>query len=212
MGDISYRNIEVKDHEAIKSLINKTWPLDAFVQSKRTLKSLLYLYLNHCLMLSSFGQVALKDGSLVGIILGNAKNDQKPYRSLAQVSGMLFNLLVLLFSTKEEKKNFQEYMKIYQTYKDLIKNKKHLFDGELVFLAVAEEYRGLGIGKTLVNNLKEYFQDQSVHTIYLYTDTSCNYCFYDSQGFSRIGEREINLKLNKKPIDLTIFMYRYDFK
>lgn len=81
------------------------------------------------------------------------------------------------------------------------------FDGELVFLAVSSACRGLGVGKTLVNNLMNYFEIEAVHSIYLYTDTKCNYRFYDSQGFGCLEEKKVNLTLNSKAEDLHIFLY-----
>ncbi len=207
MQDVTYREIKTTDFDALQSLINQTWQVDTFIHGKKTLDRLLHLYLSACLLGSSFGWVAQKDGSVVGIILGRKKKDRPHLRRLVLLPRMVLNLLLLLCSSKSDRKTIKEYSKVFVVYRDLLAEGKQHFDGELVFLAVSSACRGLGIGKTLVTDLINYFERESVHSIYLYTDTKCNYRFYDSQGFSCLAEKKINLTLNNKVEDLHIFLY-----
>ena len=74
---------------------------------------------------------------------------------------------------------------------------------------MSEESRGLGVGKTLIKYLSNYMIDMKVNNIYLYTDTRCNYGFYDSQNFNRLNEKEIYF--DTIPSSLNIFLYGYKF-
>ena len=64
---------------------------------------------------------------------------------------------------------------------------------KLVFFAVQEDQRGTGIGKNLLNGVLNYMQCEKINRFYLYTDSSCNYGFYESQGFKRKGEKNYSL-------------------
>jgi len=48
-----------------------------------------------------------------------------------------------------------------------------------------------------------------VKSLYLYTDNRCNYGYYDSQNFDRIGEKEIQFDSTKEK--LNVYIYGYDF-
>ena len=45
--------------------------------------------------------------------------------------------------------------------------------------------------------------------LFLYTDTRCNYKFYDSQNFKRLNEKEIYFNSLKEK--LNVFLYGYEF-
>ena len=49
----------------------------------------------------------------------------------------------------------------------------------------------------------------NVQSIYLYTDTRCNYKFYDSQNFKRLNEKEIYFNSLKER--LNVFLFGYEF-
>jgi len=61
----------------------------------------------------------------------------------------------------------------------------------------------------LLSNLCDYLKANSTKNIYLYTDSTCNYGFYDSQGFKRIDEKLITITCENKPISINVFLYGY---
>ena len=72
---------------------------------------------------------------------------------------------------------------------------------------MSKESRGLGVGKTLISHTFDYMKLFDVESLYLYTDTRCNYGFYDSQNFKRVSEKNVYFDcLNKS---LGIFLYSY---
>lgn len=90
-----------------------------------------------------------------------------------------------------------------------IAGKENSFEGCIQLFIVSKESRGLGIGKKLLSYLFEYMKSREVNSMYLYTDTRCNYKFYDSQNFKFLSEKELIFdSINKK---LDVFLYGYKF-
>lgn len=212
MEEIIYRDVERTDYQPMRELINRTWQIHEYIEGKSMLHRILDMYLRECLVSSTFGLVAEVSGSSVGIILGQARREKKIYGQFSHYLSILWSLSTILFTTRENKKNAKEYLKVLRVYRELIANKSHLYDGDVVLLAVDEEYRGYGIGRELMNRLKEYFHSLSLVSVFVYTDTCCNYGFYDSQGFYLEGSEDLVLTLNGEPLDFTVFLYVYDFK
>ena len=114
-----------------------------------------------------------------------------------------------MIASKENKKLFKAFIKIQDVYKEIIQGKQDSFQGCIQLFIVSEESRGLGVGKTLIKYLSNYMQSLEVASMYLFTDTRCNYGFYDSQNFKRLNEREIYFDSTQEK--LKIFLYGYDF-
>lgn len=209
MKNVVYRNLEKKDYNRIKELINNAFGFSEFIKDSNLLESILNIYLQGCLLDSSFSKVAVKDNVIIGIILGNAKNDKKHLRKLSNILSWVSSGTKLAFSNKENKNAIKEFSKVSQTYKEIIQGKEDDFQGCIQLFIVSEESRGLGVGKTLIKYLSNYMIDMKVNNIYLYTDTRCNYGFYDSQNFNRLNEKEIYF--DTIPSSLNIFLYGYKF-
>nr|WP_246566699.1 GNAT family N-acetyltransferase [Tissierella simiarum] len=75
----------------------------------------------------------------------------------------------------------------------------------LTLFAVIEECRGLGVGKTLISYLDEYLKEHNTHNIYLYTDSACNYGFYDNHGFVQLGEENCKSPVKTSQAHLKYF-------
>lgn len=90
----------------------------------------------------------------------------------------------MMIKTKTFSRNFQ---KLQIPYKELIRKRENDFQGCIQLFIVSKKYRGLDIGESLVNHLFNYMRKIDVKSLYLYTDTRCNYKFYDIQNFDRIG-------------------------
>lgn len=69
--------------------------------------------------------------------------------------------------------------------------------------ATINAYRGIGIGKQLTQHFLNHMQKTGCKSIYVYTDTGCNYGFYDKIGFEKVDERQ-----NK----LSVYLYYKRFK
>lgn len=209
MGNVIYRELVREDYSRVKELIGDAFGFNNFIKDKGFLDLVLNIYLQDCILASSFSKVAEKDNKVIGFILGDSKKDKHRLRKPHNIISLATTSFKLLISNKENKKSLKEFSKISDTYKEIIQGKKEKFQGCIQLFIVSKESRGLGVGKTLVNYLFNYMKSMEVKSLYLYTDTRCNYGFYDSQNFKRLIEKEIRFNsFNEK---LNIFLYEYNF-
>ncbi|MEC0092673.1 GNAT family N-acetyltransferase [Paenibacillus macquariensis] len=209
MDNVTYRKLTKKDYERVKELICDAFRFGEFIEDKKFLDSILNIYLHSCILDSSFSKVAEKDNKVIGVILGSAKKDKNRLSKSHSILVTASAFFKLMISSKENKKLFKEFLKIQDIYKEIIQGKQDSLQGCVHLFIISKESRGLGVGKTLINYLSNYMQSMEVESMYLYTDTRCNYGFYDSQNFKRLNEKEIYLDSIQEK--LNIFLYGYDF-
>lgn len=209
MDKVIYRNLEKKDYETIKELICEAFGFKNFIKDKELLNLALDFYLKDCINESSFSKVAEKNNKVIGIILGNAKKDKNHLEKYNNMLDKDYTEIKSIMTDKENIIALKEFSKIKDTYKEIIKGREDYFQGCIQLFIVSKESRGLGIGKTLINHLFNYMKDMDVKSLYLYTDTRCNYGFYDSQKFNRLDTKEICFNSIKAKLD--VFLYSYNF-
>lgn len=210
MDKVTYRNLVKDDYPRVKDLIGEAFGFNEFIKDKFFLDSLLNIYLQSCILESSFSKVAEKRGKVIGIILGNAEKDKNRLRKAHNVFSIACSKLKLTVTCKENKETLKEISKIRDTYDEIIQGKRDDFQGCMELFIVSKESRGLGVGKALISHLFTYMESLGVKSIYLYTDTICNYGFYESQNFKRLNEKEVYLDSRQSKLD--VFLYGYEFK
>ncbi|SCH85422.1 GNAT family N-acetyltransferase [Romboutsia sp. 1001713B170207_170306_H8] len=209
MNKVIYRDLLESDYETIKELIGEAFGFYDFIKDEALLNIVLSGYLQECILDTSFCKVAQKNGKVIGFILGSALNDKT--RVINSVNNFNFDISSIksIMNNKTNHTLIKEFLKIQNTYKEILKDKECQFQGCIQLFIVSKESRGLGIGKALVKYLSDYMKSMNVKSFYLFTDSRCNYGFYDSQNFSRINEKEVSLDyLNTK---LNVFLYGYEF-
>lgn len=207
MNTVIYRNLVKEDYQCVKELIGEAFGFNKFIKDKKFLDSLLNMYLQTCILGSSFSKVAEKNNKVIGIILGDAQKDKNRLKKAHNTLSITYTGLKLIMANKENKKVFKEFSKIHNTYEEIIQGKQDDFQGCIELFIVSEASRGLGVGKTLLNDLFDYMKSMDVKSLYLYTDSICNYGFYERQKFKRLNEKEIYFEsLQSK---LNVFLYGY---
>ncbi len=81
------------------------------------------------------------------------------------------------------------------------------YKGEISLFALSPEYRGLGIGKELFHSLLGYMKSEGIKEFYLYTDTSCNFGFYEHQGMVRRQQHKEPINLKGQKDELEFYLY-----
>ena len=209
MNKVIYRDLVTSDYETIKELIGEAFGFSDFIKDKELLDIMLSGYLQECILDSSFSKVAQKDGKVIGFILGNAKNDKNRIINSNNPLDIDMNSIESIISNKENRTLLEEFLKIQTTYKEIIKGKEDQFQGCIQLFVVSKESRGLGVGKALVKYLSDYMKSMNVKSLYLFTDSRCNYGFYDSQNFNKLNEKQVSFDCADAKLD--IFLYGYKF-
>lgn len=209
MNKVIYRDLVTSDYKTIKELIGEAFGFSDFIKDKDLLDIVLSGYLQECILNSSFSKVAQKDGKVIGFILGNAKNDKNRIINSSNPLDINMNSIESIVSNKENRTLLEEFLKIQTTYKEIIKGKEDQFQGCIQLFVVSKESRGLGVGKTLVKYLSDYMKSMNVKSLYLFTDSRCNYGFYDSQNFNKLNEKQVSFDCVDAKLD--IFLYGYKF-
>lgn len=209
MDKIIYRNLMQKDYDTIKKLISEAFGFGEFIKDEVLLDTVTGFYLQECVDDSSFSKVAEKDNKVIGLILGKAKNDKISLKDIHNTTPIDEAAIGQVLADEDNRKVIKEFAKIQEVYKEIIKGREDNFEGCIQLFIVSKEARGFGIGKTLLSYLSEYMKDNNVNSLYLYTDTRCNYGFYDSQNFKRLAEKELIFESIDAKLD--VFLYGYKF-
>ncbi|MCR8745856.1 GNAT family N-acetyltransferase [Romboutsia lituseburensis] len=209
MEKVMYRELAKSDYEQIKKLICDAFGFSDFLKDEKLLDLVLTIYLEGCILDSTYSRVAVKNDKVIGIILGKSDQDKNKIRKFHNSLNFLTTGAKLMLSSRKNKHSLKEFSKIKDTYKEIIAGKEKDFQGCIQLFIVSQESRGLGVGKTLVSQLFNYMKNTNVNSLYLYTDTRCNYGFYDSQNFKRINEKNIYFESFKT--NLSVFLYGYKF-
>lgn len=206
---VMYRELHKGDYEIIKKLIGDAFGFSEFIKDPDFLNLILNSYLQECILDSSFSKVAIKNGKVIGIILGNANKDKNKIKSFHNRISLISSLIKIMFTKNDNKKDLKEFSKIQKTYKEIFKGNENNFQGCIQLFIVSKESRGLGVGTSLMNYLFDYMKSMKVKSLYLYTDTRCNYQFYDKNNFKRLNEKKVHF--NRVNESLNIFLYGYNF-
>ncbi|MEF9967914.1 MAG: GNAT family N-acetyltransferase [Longicatena sp.] len=199
---IQYREIKKSDYPALENIIANTWKYEKFAD-KKTALNLARVYLASCLTNQTFTCVALFNETPIGIIMG--KNEAKHHVSIRYLWHQIISIIKMI-CFKEGRK----VLKIFEGYeninKDLFSTCNAKFQGEVAFFVVDTTQRGSGIGKELFNKLQAYMRSQRIKDYYLFTDSSCNFGFYDHIGLQRYAEKKLPLKaFNNKEMNFYIY-------
>lgn len=179
--DIKYRSFQRKDIHSLVSVIKDSWNYDELF-SANTASQLAHTFLYAVLIRKSFSQVALLDGEAVGIIIGDLKNNRKSLSNLLYYPPLIWYVLQLLFS-KEGRKILVKYTgSAAKINKELLMKINQPKEVELAFFAVCPKTQGIGVGSHLYKYFINTLKEKPVKTFYLYTDTTCNFGFYDHKG------------------------------
>ena len=205
---IKLRALNKKDYKAVENIIRQTWHYDDICHDKKAAAHMARLYLRSCLKEATYTCVAEKDGQLLGLILGKSMTAPIPHKIRATLSQAA--AIITLLSTKNGRKLSKMFGSFSKIDAQLLKSTGRQFDGEICLFAVTQAACGHGIGKKLFKALESYMHSQHTKSLYLFTDTTCTYQFYENQGMTRLTQKTLSLPA---PINYKLdkFVYAIDF-
>lgn len=200
---IILRELKKEDLPVLEDVVRKTWNYDKFATPK-TAKRLAKVYLATSLTNQTYTRVAEVDGIAAGLILGkNIDQHHCPIKYRLRQLSALCGLLI----SKEGRDILSFYKNIDNIDTMLLKQCHKEYKGEIALFALSPEHRGLGIGKKLFQSLLAYMKNESIGEFYLYTDTSCNFGFYEHQGMVRRQQYKQLINMNGQRGELEFYLY-----
>lgn len=202
---ITFRNIQPSDYPLLESIIRRTWHYDE-LSDGRTAGRLAKAYLMSCLCNQTFTNVAMCKNIPVGIIM--AKNIAAHHCPL-YMRWKQIKAIISLLMHKESRKVISIFRNVSHIDEELIKKNKLTYQGEVAFFALDQDYRGHGIGKVLFDHMLAYMKKEAISNIFLFTDTSCNYGFYEHMQMEKRCETTHTFSIEEQDAKMTFFLYDY---
>ena len=204
--EIVFEDYNKSHSEKLFDIIRKTWNYDQFASPKIARKlSIIFLY--SCLAQQTFTKVALIDNVPVGVIMARNKSKEK---SNIKYKLKQFMAILSLLIHKEGRQTSKIFKGVSDTDAVLLNEANRDYSGELVFFAVDSDCRGMGLGQKLFSKAKEYMKSDGMNDFYLFTDTTCNFGFYEHNGMTRRGEKREQVEVDGQKADMKFFIYDFD--
>lgn len=201
--EIKIRAFQKQDIPYLEEIVRKTWNYDRFA-SEKTAKRLAKVFLTSCLTNQTFIRVAALGERSVGVIMAkDSKSHRCPLGYRLRQIWQIFRLMI----TKEGRQVSSIFRSVNDIDQILLQERKKAYQGELAFFAIGEECRGKGIGAKLFAEVREYMRQQGVENYYLYTDTSCNFGFYEHMGMQRCGEKKKIFEILGQQAEMQFYLY-----
>ena len=201
--EVNLRAFQKEDTEAIEAIIREAWHYDDLCSHKTACK-LARVFLSSCLANQTYTRVAEIDGKPAGIIM--AKNIEEHHVPLRYRIRQWRAILSVMLS-KEGRKVSGIFGGVNDIDKALLAEAQTQYQGEVAFFAVSSSVRGKGVGKMLYRKMLDYMRAHSIEKFFLFTDTSCNYGFYEYMNMFRRGTKRVKLKVNHRLEEFSFFLY-----
>lgn len=200
---IVLREYQRQDFKTLADIVRKTWHYDKFCTPK-TAERLAGVFLSSCLTNYTFSRVAVVEERPVGVILVKSEKEHRCTFSdrLRQICAV-----AALFSSREGRTVSKIFKNVNGIDRDLLKSCCREYQGEIALFAVDGDFRGKGIGKILFRSAQDYMKARNIQEFYLFTDTSCNYGFYEHQGMIRRRERKHTFDVYGQTAEMEFFVY-----
>lgn len=205
--EIILREFQKEDTETIETIIKEAWHYHDFCSTKTACK-LSNVFLSSCLANQTYTQVAVLNKTPIGIIM--AKNIHEHTCCIKYRLRQMF-AIISLFLSSEGRTVSKIFSSVSNIDKHFLEECKSNYQGEVAFFAVSASARKKGVGKMLFQAMLEYMKSQDISKFYLFTDTSCNYGFYEHQGMIRRCEKSKHFVVKGQKAKMTFFLYEYLF-
>lgn len=212
MDRILFRAVEKRDYAALEDMICRCFGLHRYIPDPALLRPVLKQYLQSCLAEQTYTRVAQRDGKVIGVIMGAARGDYRPVAHAKAVTLLGWYSLAASVRALIGKGTLKDYHRVHRVYNALLQKRTDTFDGVLTLFAVSEDCRGLGVGNALLDGLLDYLSRRQARHIYLFTDSTCTYDFYERHGFQRLEEERLPIASpgEQGPAFMDIYLYGYD--
>lgn len=206
--DVLFRPMEKKDYPKAAELACGIWNFYRLFPDARTAELSRDAFFRYYLTRQNYGEVAERGGEIVGILLGYCSLFPFPpeHQAFAAEAGELAKIL----RTLPDGEKFCTAIKRNSACENrLFERAGKTFDAELVLFATSSKARGLGVGTKLLHRFCVFLKNSGAQNLCLYTDSFCNYGYYDHIGYRRLAETEGILGIEPDGKPSRFFLYEH---
>lgn len=207
-SSVIYRPFQNEDVDALVAVILDSWNYRAMF-SETVAYHFASVFLYFALIQASFSQVAVLDGNTVGIIIGDIKTERKWMQNYVYYSKLIRHGFRLLLSNEGRQVLKHHALEVSKVNEVMLAKQTTNFDAEVAIFAVSPKTQGLGVGTKLYQYFLDELKARNLPNYYLYTDTSCNYGFYDHKGLQRVAAMK---HVIEEPVKKEVELYLYTGK
>ncbi len=210
--NLKFREYRKSDLETCAKLSKEAWQfVISLLKNKNQVNLLMKAFVEMCVILSDWLYVATVaetniDEKVVGFLFGRVKIKHNFIQNIIE-SLKLIRLEINLFFGKFGKlrRPFSILKKELHSY-FYVESKCSKMDSEVNLFVVDKEFRGNGIGRSLMNKFLDYAKSNKAKSVYLITDDKCNWKFYEKYGFNVLDVFPNKLVPNEKNVNNYIFV------
>ncbi|EQB85809.1 hypothetical protein J2Z44_003272 [Clostridium punense] len=179
---------EKKHYDDILSVMAETWNFHMYFPQAKDRTLIYKMALDSILILYTYNYVVVdKSEKAVGLLVGTVNSKvslglrlNKLIRSSSLFIKATYYILTNRLGNKAQTLNTLN--ELGKVFKRLQRDKKQ-FDSSVELFMLLPSYRGIGIGRKLMDHFIYYCKKYGSKCIFLYTDRSCNFEFYEKYGF-----------------------------
>lgn len=190
LSQIEYRPLQLEDAQDLANILGEIWHTDVEGEA-RQLHGLIDLAIYA--QQPTWAQVAEMDGRAVGVVMaraGEPSSDQAaPWQNIEEESWD--RLAEMPDGKADELRTYFDGAQAIDA--ELLAESGCDPNYELVLFAVSGETQGRGVGSALLNAAQDYLREQGATHAFIYTDTDCNWQYYERRGMEHKAERAIPL-------------------
>jgi hypothetical protein len=199
MVDIVFRPTCPSDYRPLAEMIDREWDFHLYSEKKGL--DMAEYYLLHCMHGSNEALTLLVDGDVAGVlVIREAGDDTLDFSS---------DLARALDSIKDDPQFDRcegDLEAIYGQYERFALDYKRPEWAELRLVILSEATKGMGLGRRMIDEAGRIASARGKTGLFFFTDTDCNYGFYDHIGAVRVDEGCVMCM----GVPLRMFAYRLD--
>lgn len=184
MADVCFRPIEETDYAPLSEIIDEEWKFGIY--SKRNDRVMAECFLSMCVDGANVAETMLVNGKPSGVLV---MADMPGGR--IDISAHLESLLEQLWDDPGYGHFLEDMDELHRFYGDFAALYKKPDWAELRLLIVTKSCKGMGLGRMMVDEARRVAEHRGIQGVFFYTDTDCNFAFYDHLGAVRVGERTV---------------------
>lgn len=173
------RKYESNDFNEIERITRNCWTGE--IEMSNELKLFIYHFLVEYYLYNNEYCLVDDDNGVVAFLLANLKNESN--NSIKKFQKDIEKL------SKEDKTNAIKYLEYLEYNHQKVIN--HMNDNDLYLGLLASLKKGSG--SKLITKIKEIAKSNDIKHLYLWTDETCNYQYYEKHQFIFVEEYDANL-------------------